>query len=96
MRRALLTIVPDELLNRKRKASVARTPMVAISAESSRLLELTDHLVTGALGILDATTLRDALERVKQGRGLSTVLLMRAFTIELWLRSLNAWAATQP
>ena len=39
MRRALVGIVPDEILNRKRKAFVARSPMVAIKNDWAHFVE---------------------------------------------------------
>src|SRR5208337_4130208 len=53
MRRALIGIVPDELLNRKRKAFVTRGPRVGIAAEWPHLLELGQHLLMSSLGIAD-------------------------------------------
>ncbi len=86
MRRALIGIVPDELLNRKRKAFVTRGPRVGIAAEWPHLLELGQHLLMSSLGIADSTPFVEALQKTRQGADVSIVPLMRTLGIELWLR----------
>jgi asparagine synthase (glutamine-hydrolysing) len=49
MRRALIDIVPEEILNRKRKAFVARAPLAAISTDWANLVEMTQHMVSSSL-----------------------------------------------
>jgi asparagine synthase (glutamine-hydrolysing) len=90
MRRALIGIVPDELLNRKRKAFVTRGPMVGIAAEWPHLLELGQHMLMSSLGIADSTRFVEALQKTRQGAEVPIVTLMRTLGIELWLRNLTA------
>ena len=69
MRRALIGIVPDELLNRKRKAFVTRGPRVGIAAEWPHL-ELGQHMLISSLGIADSTRFVEALQKIRRrGRG---------------------------
>jgi asparagine synthase (glutamine-hydrolysing) len=89
MRRALVGIVPDELLNRKRKAFVARSPRTAISAQWAALVEMTQHMTSSSLGIVDREKFLDALEKARCGQEVPIVSLMRTFGIELWLRNLK-------
>ena len=89
MRRALIGIVPDELLNRKRKAFVARGPRIAIAAEWPHLMELGQHMLVSSLGLADSTRFMDALQKSRQGADVPMVPLMRTLGIELWLRSLT-------
>ena len=89
MRRALIGIVPDELLNRKRKAFVARGPMVAIAAEWPHLLELAQHMLMSSLGIADSMRFVEALQKTRQGVEVPVVPFMRTLGIELWLRNLS-------
>jgi len=89
MRRALIGIVPDELLNRKRKAFVARGPMVGIAAGWPRLLELGQQIFISSIGIADSTRFVEALQRTQQGVEVPIVQLMRTLGIELWLRNLT-------
>ena len=90
MRRALIGIVPDELLNRKRKAFVNRGPRVGIAAESPYLLELGQHLLMSSLGIVESSRFVEALQRIRQGADVAIIPLMRTLGIDLWLRSLTA------
>jgi asparagine synthase (glutamine-hydrolysing) len=89
MRRALIGIVPDKLLNRKRKAFVVRSPRAAISTEWESLTEMSRHMVSGSLGIVQAERIFEILQKVRRGDEVSIVTLMRTFTIELWLRGLH-------
>ena len=52
MRRALVGIVPSEILDRRRKAYVIREPMVAIQEAWGDLTKETEHLLSVALGIV--------------------------------------------
>ena len=88
MRRALAGIVPEELLNRKRKAFIVRGPMAAISRQWPSLEELTRHMVTACLGIVDQETFARALKKMRNGQEVRVVPILRTFGIELWLRSL--------
>ena len=89
MRRALIGIVPDELLNRKRKAFVTRGPRVGIAAEWPHLLELGQHMLISSLGIADSTRFVEALQKIRQGAEVPVVTLKRTLGIELWLRNLT-------
>ena len=89
VRRALVGIVPDELLNRKRKAFVVRSPMAAISRESSRLIEMSHQMLTTSLGIVDADAFREAVSSARRGQEIRTVTMNRTLEIEFWLRTVR-------
>jgi asparagine synthase (glutamine-hydrolysing) len=89
MRRALIDIVPDELLNRKRKAYVARAQTAAISTEWPRVIAMTNGMVCDSIGIVDTNGLVDSLTKARHGKDAPTITLMRAFGIESWLRHLR-------
>jgi asparagine synthase (glutamine-hydrolysing) len=93
MRRALVGIVPDDLLNRKRKAFVVRSPMAAISTEWESLTEMSRHMVSGSLGIVEAESISKLLQKVRHGDEVPIVTLMRTFGIELWLRGFHGLAS---
>jgi len=95
IRRALAGIVPDELLNRQRKAYVVRAPITAISADSATLLEMSRHLASSSLGIVRGDAFCEALQKTRQGLGVSIVPLLRTLCIEFWLRNLGAWGFAQ-
>lgn len=91
MRRALVGIVPDEVLNRKRKAFVVRAPLAAISAESFQFAEMTRDMRVSSLGIVDANGFSEALRKAGHGQEVPAVALMRTRGIELWLRNVAVW-----
>ncbi len=86
MRRALDGIVPDELLNRKRKAFVARAPMANISTQWTNLVELSQQMVSDLLGIVDTKAFCKALQKARDGQEFHLVPLIRTLGVERWLR----------
>jgi asparagine synthase (glutamine-hydrolysing) len=89
MRRALLGIVPNEVLNRKRKAFVARAPLTAICTEFSTLLELTQNSISSSLGIVDGAAFADVLRKGRNGQQVPLIPVMRTVAVECWLRALR-------
>ena len=88
MRRALVGIVPDQILDRKRKAFVSRSPLVAISREWSSLLAISQNMASAAMGIVDPKHFTEAMQRVREGQEIRTVPFMRTLHIDVWLRNL--------
>jgi len=88
MRRAMAGIVPDEILNRKRKAFPIHTPIAAISSHWSSLVASKTSMATEELGIIDAGLFAEALNLAVRGRNVAIVPLARTLTVELWLRQL--------
>jgi asparagine synthase (glutamine-hydrolysing) len=89
MRRALVTIVPDELLNRKRKAFVARAALAAVSAEWTHLIGITQHMLSSSLGIVDAKAFLEVLQKARHGQDVQTISITRTLGLELWFRHLK-------
>ena len=95
MRAALVGIVPNELLNRKRIFFVppqsSQEPKRDPAAEWSRLGDLDfRHMVSGALGILDPTKFRKAVEKGRSGGEGLAGGMVRTIELELWLRHVAA------
>jgi asparagine synthase (glutamine-hydrolysing) len=90
MRRALVSIVPDEILNRKGKAFVARAPMVAISNDWAHFAEMTQNMLSSSLGIVDSERISEALQKVRRGEEVPMVTLRRTLFFEGWLKELRA------
>ncbi len=93
MRRALVGIVPDEILSRKRKAYVVRSPMAALSEQCTKVVGTKRQIVSS--GIVDPHRLDSALRSVRDGKQTPIVLLSRTLHLELWLRALERWTTTQ-
>ena len=90
MRRALVGIVPDEILNRKTKAFVSRSPMVAISNDWAHFAEMTQNMLSSSLGIMDPERISEALQKVRRGEEVPMITLRRTFRLEGWLKDLRA------
>jgi asparagine synthase (glutamine-hydrolysing) len=86
MRRALRGIVPGGLLNRKRKAFVARSPRLTISTQWQSLVAMNREMISASLGIIDAQAFSEALEKARCGRQVAIVPLLRTLEAESWLR----------
>jgi asparagine synthase (glutamine-hydrolysing) len=90
MRRALVGIVPDEILNRRGKAFVARAPLLSISRDWATLTEITqNNMVSGALGVVAPERFSEVLHKARRGEEIPLVTLMRTIRIERWLRRLR-------
>jgi asparagine synthase (glutamine-hydrolysing) len=90
MRRALAGIVPDEILNRKMKAFVARSSMVAIANDWAHFTEMTQNMLGSALGIVDEERLSAVLQKVRRGEEVPMIQLRRTLCLESWLKDLRA------
>jgi len=88
MRRAMIGIVPDAVLNRRRKAFVVRAPLTAVLGEWFSLVELGRSTVSASCGIIDQRLLHESLKAARHGEGISIVALVRILGVELWLRIL--------
>jgi len=88
MRRALVGIVPPEILQRRRKAYVSRAPLAAISAEWPALEQVSQRMVSAGLGIVDQVTFQDALRNARAGLETPMVPVLRTLALEAWLKQL--------
>jgi asparagine synthase (glutamine-hydrolysing) len=90
MRRALVGIVPDEILNRKGKAFVTRSPMVAILNDPAHFTGMTENMLSNSLGIVDPERILEALQKVRRGEEVPIITLRRTLWLEDWLKDLAA------
>lgn len=88
VRRALSSVVPDEILNRNRKAFVSRTPIAAIRNDFASLIALGNHMIAASLGIVDANAFCESVRRSRNGEQIPIGGMLRSFGLELWLRAL--------
>jgi len=88
MRRALKDIVPNEILERRRKAYLVRGPLLALQQNQKTVLELFQSPLIGELGLVEPRILRLENERATTGNPpAGWIGLHRAILLELWLRS---------
>lgn len=93
MRRAMRGVVPDEILNRKRKAFVSRTPVLAIRRSLAKRQGRAEASVISSLGIVDEEKLATEMKKSLSGGEVALVPLLRVLVLESWLRSLMARGA---
>ena len=88
MRRALKNIVPDTILERRRKAYCIRKPLLSIQEGQDRIRELFNNSRAVDLGLVDRAQIFDALDLTIEGRDIRWLnSLKRAIAFELWLIS---------
>jgi asparagine synthase (glutamine-hydrolysing) len=88
MRRALVKIVPQEILQRRRKAYIARQPLTMIQSSFPKLERLLKAAVLSFPGRLDGEVLSNTLHRAKHGQIEQLIPLLGLLKLELWLQSL--------
>jgi len=102
MKRALVGIVPDELLKRRRKAFVPPQPENDSSTEWPSLVEIGQHIIGSSVGIIDPDRFAEVLHKALRDEEIPLEKLKRTLTLEYWLRHLtiqgvltNSMAATR-
>jgi asparagine synthase (glutamine-hydrolysing) len=90
MRRALVGIVPNEILDRKTKAFVARSPLMVISNNWAYFEQIAHNMLSNSLGIVDSDRFWAALQTARRGEEISMAPLMRTACVEDWLRNLQS------
>ena len=88
MKRALVGIVPDAILNRKRKAFVPQELSENNSDEWDRLIEMGPHMLTSPVGIIDPDRFWEAVQKAQRNEEVPMHILKRTLTLEAWLRHL--------
>ena len=89
MRRALVGIVPPEILNRRRKAFIARAPLTSLRAELLSMLERTKNMTAERAGIVDGGAFRKALKEAEDGE-FPIIPALRTLLVEEWLSHLES------
>ncbi len=88
MRNALKGIVPEEILERKRKAYVVRKPLSSLRNAHEKLGKLFSDSKLAARGLIQQSAVQTALDQVIDGNAPNDwPALMRSISLELWLRS---------
>jgi asparagine synthase (glutamine-hydrolysing) len=88
MRRSLLGVVPQEILSRRTKQFAARTPLVALEQNWQAIETAFDSSSSSELRFIYRDQLIETLEAAKSGNRPHIVSLMKAISLEFWLRHL--------
>jgi asparagine synthase (glutamine-hydrolysing) len=96
MRRALVGIVPQEVLSRTTKQVGERTPLLALDKNWEELQRIFASPISSQLGYINATHLWRTLHAVRRGTRVHLVRLLRTVSFEFWLRDLVARGVIEP
>jgi asparagine synthase (glutamine-hydrolysing) len=88
MKRALVGIVPNEVLNRRKRVSREQPTKVHKSPEWPSLAEIGQRMLAGSLGIIDQERFLQALEKARWSEEVLIGALRHTLTLECWLRQL--------
>jgi len=86
MRRALSGIIPEELLNRRRRVFVPPELYTRNAIAVANGLEERHSLLSNSIGVVDSSQLREALRKLRSGEKVYLGALRKTLTLELWLR----------
>jgi len=89
MKRALVGIVPDELLNRRRKAFVPQRPKKNSSTIWPSSQELGWEIIASSAGIIDPNRFLEVLQKAGRNEEVTFNSLRDALALESWLRRLT-------
>jgi len=94
MNRALIGIVPDELLNRRRKAFVPQEPREQgakkeTCAEWPRLMESGERILSSSMGIVEPNRFWETLQKARRNEDVPIDSLKRTLMLESWLHHLT-------
>jgi asparagine synthase (glutamine-hydrolysing) len=95
MRRALAGYVPSEVLSRKRKGHVARSPVVGLSRNYSSVSFLCREMRSARIGFIDEVSTSALLLKARQGLVFPMIPFMRTLAVEWWLRNLESFGIVQ-
>jgi len=94
MRRALKGIVPEMLLERKRKAFISRGPLANLRSTQREIDGLFSDSLLAEENLIDRDIFLEEFHQEVDGRQQWTGHLTRTIGMELWLRSLRAQLAS--
>ncbi len=88
MRRALKSILPQEILHRRTKAGPGEAFLRALIREREWLTELFADPLSAQIGIVDRDAFLDSLHRSQHGVMAQGALMQSIVSFELWLRTI--------
>jgi asparagine synthase (glutamine-hydrolysing) len=89
MKRSLVGIVPNELLNRRRKAFAWPESPKDSSAEWPSLVQMGQQIISSSIGIVDPDRFPEVLQKARRNEDVPIHSLNRTLTLEFWLRHLT-------
>jgi asparagine synthase (glutamine-hydrolysing) len=92
LRRAMTGIVPDEILNRRRKAFVVRRLIATLARTYDSFVADRREFLCAAYGIVEPGPLLKALGDTRRGDDTKIIPIVRVIALEQWLRNLETHA----
>jgi asparagine synthase (glutamine-hydrolysing) len=89
IKRALVGVVPDEILNRKKKEISSQVKPQGASDEWPSLTEIGWRLASSSARIVDSDRFLEALQKARRNEEVDLGSLSRTLTLESWLRHLS-------
>jgi asparagine synthase (glutamine-hydrolysing) len=90
MRRALQGVVPAEILERPRKGSLIRAPLLSLQRSERAIQSIFEGSVAGAMGLIDEEQLKIAIAEVAKATSPRWwPAIIKAIQMEFWLRMQN-------
>jgi asparagine synthase (glutamine-hydrolysing) len=87
MRRALRGVVPAEVLERPRKGSLIRGPLMSLQRSDAAIRSIFEGSVAGSMGLIDEGRLKIALTEIVKGTSPRWwPAVIKAMHLEFWLR----------
>jgi asparagine synthase (glutamine-hydrolysing) len=86
LRRALRGIVPDVVLDRRRKAFVVTSQLKAISTDWERISQLVETMSLDSCGVIDSEILARMLDEARRGTEVPLLSLTRVLRLEWWMQ----------
>jgi asparagine synthase (glutamine-hydrolysing) len=86
MRRALVDIVPHEILERRRKAFQLRAPLSALQQAYPKLLKLFADAAIASAGFVNPAQLRRSLKGIAEGDPKWRQAMLKTIALELWMK----------
>ncbi len=90
MRRALAATVPEEILERKRKAYISRSAILMLRGASNYLKTIFTTPRLGDYGMIRVDDFRLALDSTVRGDPSYLLPILKTIQCEVWLRSLTS------
>jgi asparagine synthase (glutamine-hydrolysing) len=86
LRRALRGIVPDIVLDRRRKAFAVTSQLKTISTDWARISELVETMSLASCGVIDSKILARTLDEARRGLEVPLLSLTRVLRLEWWMQ----------
>jgi len=82
-------VLPEKIRKRKSKGNPTEIVSRALAREWPRLRELFKDARVCAYGFIDHNALASTTEAFRHGCGMQSAMLLKALTLEVWLRALE-------